>query len=126
MDLKTIDQLEIDYSKYQLYRRVKRLEEENLIDPQRGGRNQILLKPEDVEVLQRLAELEHDYTNVQSAMVQLENEELQGKVNKLEGEKEKLENELVARNNVIQRLRGNWLERLQESFQSVVNWFKSP
>lgn len=123
-ELKTVEGLEIGYSKTQLYRRIKRLAENNLIDPQRGSRNQYLLSPEDIRVLHRLAELEDGYKGVGSAIVQLENEQLKDKVNELKDKNEILQNAIVARNNIIQRLRGQWLDRIRESFQSVMNWLK--
>src|SRR6056297_509160 len=94
MTLKTVDKLEIGYSKYQLYRRIDRLEDSGLIDPERGGRNQILLKPEDIRVLRRLAELEDNYNNIQSAVLELENEILREEVSKLEDKNESLQYEL--------------------------------
>jgi sugar-specific transcriptional regulator TrmB len=123
-ELKTVEDLEIGYSKTQIYRRIKSLVENDLIDPQRGSRNQYLLSPEDVEVLHRLAELEDGYKGVKSAIVQLENEQLREKVNELEDKNETLQNEIVARNNIIQRLRGKWVKRVKEGFKGVLSWFK--
>lgn len=124
MDLKTIDQLEVDFSKYQLYRRVERLEGRGLIDPERGGRNQILLSSHDITVLQRLAELEEGSRNVQSAILQLENEQLQRENERLQDKNQQLQNEIVARNNAIQRLTSSWLKSLQEAFRSALTYFK--
>lgn len=125
MDLKTIDQLEIGYSKYQLYRRIERLENQGLIDPQRGGRNQILLSPHNISVLQRLAELEEGSKNVQSAILQLENEQLERENERLQDKNEQLQNELVARNNLIQRLTSpSWIQSLQEALRSALSHFK--
>lgn len=123
--LKTVDDLisEVSYSKPQLYRRIKRLIATDLIDPERGGRGQYLLNPSEVQLLQRLAALEESYS-VGSAIVQLENERLRERVNKLEDTKQSLRNELVARNNIIQRLRGQWFGQLRERFRSMVDWFK--
>lgn len=123
--LKTVDDLisEVSYSKPQLYRRIKRLIETDLIDPERGGRGQYLLDASEVDLLQRLADLEEDYS-AGSAIVQLENERLREKVNQLEDKNQSLENEIVARNNIIQRIRGNWLENIRERFRSMVDWFK--
>lgn len=123
MKLKTIEQLEIDFSKYQLYRRIERLQESGLIDPERGGRNQILLSSHDITVLQRLAELEEGSRNVQSAILQLENEQLQNENERLQDKNQQLQNEIVARNNVIQRLTTNWIKSLHEAFNSVVSHF---
>lgn len=123
--LKTVDNLEpqIDYSKPQLYRRISRLIENDLIDPQRGARGQYLLDPREVELLERLSELEDSYS-VGSAIVQLENERLKEKVSKLEDRNETLENEIVARNNIIQRLRGKWFGKIKQSWRSFVDTFK--
>jgi len=124
MTLKTVDKLEIGYSKYQLYRRIDRLEDSGLIDPERGGRNQILLKPEDIRVLRRLAELEDNYNNIQSAVLELENEILREEVSKLEDKNESLQYELVARTNIIQSLRGKWWDKLKGIWHNLAYHFK--
>lgn len=109
-NLKTVKDLEIGYSKPQLYRRIKRLIDNGLMDPERGSRGQYLLNSQEIEILERLNELEDNYKGVESAIVQLENERLKERVNELEDKNESLQNEIVARNNVIQRLRGSWLD----------------
>lgn len=121
---KTMQELDLGYSKSQLYRRVDKLVDEGLIDPERGSRNQFLFPPEDVEVLRRLADLEERYDGIKTAIVQLENEQLREEIDELEGKKETLENELVARNNIIKRIRKDWREKIRDSFRTVVDWFK--
>ena len=121
---KTMQELDLDYSKSQLYRRVDKLVDEGLIDPERGSRNQYLFTPEDVEVLRRLADLEERYDGIKTAIVQLENEQLREEIDELEGKKETLENELVARNNIIKRIRKDWRDKVRDSFRTVVDWFK--
>lgn len=126
--LQSVDDIlpEVSYSKPQLYRRISRLIEKDLLDPERGGRGQYLLNASEVEVLERLAELEKDYS-VGSAIVQLENERLKEKVSKLKGKNQRLENELVVRNNLIQRLRsGAWLNSVKDKISSTLDWFRSP
>ena len=120
---KTVDDIDLSYSKPQLYRRIKRLIGQDIISPKRGARGQYLLSPGEVNLLRRLSELEDSYS-VGSAIVQLENEQLRQKVNELEDRNETLENEIVARNNIIQRLRGQWFDRIKQSWHSLVNRFK--
>lgn len=121
---KTVEDLDLSYSKSQLYRRIKRLIGQNIISPKRGARGQYLLSPGEINLLRRLRELEDSYKGVESAIVQLENEQLRERVNQLENKNQSLKNELVARNNIIQRLRGQWFDRLREGLKGVISWFK--
>lgn len=123
MDLKTIEELNTGYSKHQLYRRVKTLKERELIEVKRGGRNQILLNPQAERVLQRLVKLEDNHSNLQSSLVALDNELLKDKGQKLESDNDRLKNELVARNNVIQRLRKGIFRRAWGWIRSIFSFW---
>lgn len=118
---KTVDDLDLSYSKSQLYRRIKRLIGQEIISPKRGARGQYLLDPGEVNLLKRLRELEDSYKGVESAITQLENEQLKARVNELEDKNETLQNELVVRDNVIQRLRGG----IRDKIMGIFKWFNT-
>jgi len=121
---KTVEDLDISYSKSQLYRRIKRLIGQDIISPKRGARGQYLLAPGEVNLLHRLSELEDSYKGVESAVVQLENEQLRQKVNELKDKNKTLQNEIVARTNIIQSLRGKWWDKLKGIWHNLAYHFK--
>ncbi len=119
MTLKTIEQLNLPYSKHQLYRRIKALEKQDLISIERGGRNQILLNQDDIGVLQRLADLENGQRNLQSSILVLENWGLKEKVDRLESNNRTLKNEIQVRDNVIKRLRHGIFKGIFSSIKKI-------
>lgn len=128
---KTVDEIETDYSKTQVYWRIKKLVENGLMDPpQRGDRNQYLLTQKEVRLLQRLAQLEKSNNTVEAAIEQLEkvgvqkriDEELRQRVEKLENKVQVLENELAAQKDRLKHPGRKWVDRLKEGFKKALNW----
>lgn len=128
---KTVDEIEIDYSKSQVYWRIKKLIENGLMaPPRRGDRNQYLLTQKDVRLLQRLAQLEKSTDTVEDAVEQLEkvgvqkgiDEELKQRVEKLENKTQVLENELAAQKDRLKHPGRKWVDRLREGFKKALNW----
>ncbi|MFW6111616.1 MAG: hypothetical protein ACOC7Z_01210 [Candidatus Bipolaricaulota bacterium] len=130
-EAKTVDEIETDYSKSQVYWRVKKLVENGLMDPpQRGDRNQYLLTQKDVMLLQKLAKLEESHDTVEDAIEQLEkvrkqrgiDEELKQRVEKLENKTQILENELAAQKDRLKHPGRKWIDRLKQGFKKAINW----
>ncbi|MBS3740009.1 hypothetical protein KGY47_01395 [Candidatus Bipolaricaulota bacterium] len=128
---KTVDEIDTDYSKSQVYWRVKKLVENGLMDPpQRGDRNQYLLTQKDVRLLQELAQLEESHDTVEDAIEQLEkvreqggiDEKLKQRVEKLENKTQILENELAAQKDRLKHPGRKWIDRLKQGFKKALNW----
>ena len=144
---KTVDELEVKYSKSQIYWRIKKLVENGLIEPlERGERNQYLFEPEDEEVLQQLAELEDEHDTVQEAIAELEienfeeesareelrsriealeekTEEMAEKIEVLEGKTEILENELTSQNDRLEQFSKRWKDQLKGGVEKFKDLF---
>lgn len=120
----SLSDLDLEYSKYQLYRRVERLENEGLIDPDRGDRNKYLFSNHDVSVLNSLAEKEKGGASVRSAITEIKNERLREENEELQEKTRRLENEIQARNNIIKRLRGTIFVKFRNGAQKIVDFFK--
>lgn len=138
-DLKTVKEVEIDYSDSQIYWRIDKLVESGLMDPpERGERNQYLLSPDDVGLLRDLAELEGDQDTVKEAIGKLkeksEQEEetgeservkdLEKRVQKLENRVESLEDRLLSKGDRTEKFKENWREQLRGSFEKVKDLFE--
>lgn len=111
------------YSKYQLYRRIEKLEGAGIINPSRGDRNEILLTDEEVNTIELLEQLE-SHKSIDSAITQLENEKLKMENERLREKAQRLTHEIQARDNIIQRLRGTIFVRLRQTTQKIVQFFK--
>lgn len=137
--LKTVDQIDTDYSKSQIYWRINKLVESGLIDPpERGERNEYLLSPNQTKVLRRLSELEEEHDTVKDAIGELEKggfepetegnilervEKLEGRIDILEEKVEVLENELSVQNDRIEQFRDRWRNQLREGAKRVKDLF---
>lgn len=138
-ELKTVDQIDTDYSKSQIYWRINKLVESGLIDPpERGERNEYLLSPNQSKVLRRLSELEEEHDTVKDAIGELEKgglepetegnilervEKLEGRIDILEEKVEVLENELSVQNDRLQQFRERWRNQLREGAKRVKDLF---
>ncbi len=147
---KTVEELEVGYSKSQIYWRIKKLVESDLMEPlERGERNQYLFEPEDENILQKLAELEDKHDTVQEAIAELEvegveeestqeelqnrikelerkTEEMAEKIEVLEGKTEILENELTSQNDRLEQFSKRWKDQLRGGVEKVKDLFGSP
>lgn len=138
-ELKTVDQIDTDYSKSQIYWRINKLVESGLIDPpERGERNEYLLSPNQSKVLRRLSELEEEHDTVKDAIGELEKgglepetegnilervEKLEDRIDILEEKVEVLENELSVQNDRLQQFRERWRNQLREGAKRVKDLF---
>lgn len=138
-ELKTIDRIETNYSKSQIYWRINKLVESGLIDPpERGERNEYLLSPEQAKILQVLSELEEEHDTVKGAIAELEKERLEPQIDKnirekvdklenrtdtLEDKVEFLENELSVQGDRLQQFRERWKNQLREGAKRVKDLF---
>jgi len=138
-DLKTVDQIDTAYSKSQIYWRINKLVESGVMDPpKRGERNQYLLGPEKIRILQKLSKIEEEYDTVKEAIeelkkegLELEKEEdiqkrvenLEDRTDTLEEKVATLEDKLSVQNERIQRFRGRWARQLKEGAKKVKDLF---
>lgn len=141
-ELKTVKEIDVDYSKSQIYWRVDKLVESGMMDPlERGDRNQYLFSPEDVRILQRLAELEEDHDTVQKAIAALKEEgsegksqekegiteqtteELRNRIKELEETVELLEEKLALQDDRIQKFRNRWSDQLKDGVDKIKDLF---
>ncbi|MBS3787915.1 hypothetical protein KGY79_06930 [Candidatus Bipolaricaulota bacterium] len=138
-ELKTVDQIDTNYSKSQLYWRINKLVDSGLIDPpERGERNEYLLNSEQTRILQKLYELEEEHDTVKEAIGKLEKEriepEVEGDIRErveqlehrtaaLEEKVETLENLLSAQNDRLQEFRERWKNQLREGAKKVKDLF---
>ncbi|MFB6291382.1 MAG: hypothetical protein ABEJ25_06615 [Candidatus Bipolaricaulia bacterium] len=138
-ELKTVDDLELDYSKSQLYWRINKLVESDVMNPpERGQRNQYLLTPEDVELLKKLSEAEKSKATVKKAIAELKKEdptedynqelprrvaELEERTSSLEEKVEMLETKLSLQDDRLQKFRDRWTQQLKEGAKKVKDLF---
>ncbi|MCF7890223.1 hypothetical protein K9M78_03285 [Candidatus Bipolaricaulota bacterium] len=138
-ELKTVDEIDTAYSKSQIYWRINKLVESGLMEPpERGKRNEYLLGPEQLRILQRLSEVEENHDTVAEAINGLEeeefaeapNKELLERVEKLEertdalkDKVEVLENKLSVQNDRLQQFRERWKNQLREGAKRVKDLF---
>lgn len=138
-ELKTVDQIDTNYSKSQLYWRINKLVDSGLIDPpERGERNEYLLDSEQTGILQKLYELEEEHDTVKEAIGELEKgkiepeaegdilervEQLEHRTAALEDKVETLENLLSTQNDRLQEFRKRWKNQLQEGAKKVKDLF---
>lgn len=139
-ELKSLDEIEIGYSKSQMYWRVKKLVEGELIEPpKRGKRNQYLLGEDEVETLKRLAKLEKEHDTVREAIAKLRSvpktdqshegskdkvEKLENRISDLEEEVEVLNQSLADQKAELKGLRERWKEQFRGSIERVKDLFK--
>ncbi len=137
--LKTVDQIDISYSKSQIYWRINKLLESGMMDPpERGERNQYLLGPKEVKMLQKLSELEEEYDTVKEAIEELEQEtiepeadedirerveKLEHRTDVLENKVEEIENKLSIQSDRLQQFRRRWKNQLREGAKKVKDLF---
>jgi len=132
-ELKTVDQIELDYSKSQIYRRIEMLVENGLMNPpKRGKHNQYLLSKEDVNLLEELKCLEEEHDTLTEAVANLESgateadtkEEVKERVERLEKKTQVLEDELAAQKDRINHPGLRWADRLRKGVKRVFDWLK--
>ena len=140
-ELKTVDEIEINYSKSQTYWRIKKLVENGLMDPpERGERNKYLLSQEDVNLLEKLAELEESRETVKEAIDELATkwpeeksgpvssdtlEDMEKRISELEDRMDSIEDRLNLQNDRIEQFRKNWRDQLKEGVEKVKDLFGS-
>ena len=138
-DMKTVDEIEISYSKSQIYWRIKKLVEKELMaSPERGERNQYLLGPEDVKLLQKLEDIEKRRESLKDAIQELEDQEpleetnegprekiesLEKRIDKLEKKVKKIEDKLATQEDTLQRVREGWRSQLKGGVEKVKKLF---
>ncbi|MFP4136528.1 MAG: hypothetical protein ACOC9A_01160 [Candidatus Bipolaricaulota bacterium] len=141
-ELKTIKELEVDYSKSQIYWRLEKLVESGVIDsPKRGERNQYLFGPREVKALKRLAELEESQDTVKEAVAALKDEgleeeterevegqderveELKDRIKELEEKVITLEEKLAIQDDRIQKFRNRWSDQLKGGMEKLKDLF---
>lgn len=113
----------LGYSKYQLYRRIEKLEDAGLIKPDRGDRNEILLTDSQVNIIELLEKLEEN-KSISSAITQLENEQLKMENQQLREKTQRLSHEIEVRDNIIKRLRGTIFVKFRKAKQKIVDFFQ--
>lgn len=138
-ELKTVDQVETSYSRSQIYWRINKLVESELIDPpERGERNEYLLNPEQTRILQRLSQLEKEHDTVKGAIEALDREKrepnnkgdirekienLEQRTDALEDKVKFLENKLSVQDDRLQQFRERWKNQLKEGAKKVKDLF---
>ncbi len=145
-ELKTVDEIEVGYSKSQIYWRVKKLVESGLMEPpERGERNQYLFGPRHVRILQKLAESEEEYDTVQEAISEINFEEvgeatdeeigksidslkdriraLEKRIAEVEEKTDSLENRLSVQNDRLQKFRERWRDQLKGGVDKLKDLF---
>lgn len=146
-ELKTVKEIDVDYSKSQIYWRVEKLIESGAMDPlERGDRNQYLFSQEDVRKLQKLAKLEDEHDTVQEAVTALKEEGLEKKeskeedtstksideetveklrerIDELEETVELLEEKLALQEDRIQKFRNRWSDQLKDGVERIKDLF---
>ena len=136
---KTVDEIELSYSKSQVYWRINKLVESGLMDPpKRGERNQYLLDSEDVTLLKTLGEIEDQYDSVKEAIAGLEEKsrekvtgevlrdrisELEERIDVLENRVDFLESRVSVEGDRLQKFKDKWSDQLKEGAKKVKDLF---
>lgn len=124
-ELKTLSEIKTDYSKSQIYSRIEKLVERELIDPpERGERNQYLLSPNDVKTLQHLEELEENHDTIEAAITKLEEERITEEAREEENKPGVLENKQLTGEDRLQKFHQRWTNQLKEGIDKIRKLFE--
>lgn len=122
---KSLSEIETNYSKSQIYSRIEKLVESELMDtPERGKRNQYLLSADDVKTLQLLEKLEENHDTIEAAIAKLEEEEVTEEAREEENEPGILEDKQLTGEDRLQKFHQRWANQLKDGINKIRELFK--
>lgn len=118
--MKTINKLDLLYSRSQVYRRINALVKKGLIEIERGSNNEILLNQEAQKLLRGLAGIEKtDAKSLKASLLELENQVLRERVEAMENQERELKHEIELRNKILSR-QFNFFQRFYAYLKTCV------